>query len=498
MIATAKTEISKPNVLLIYTDDHRYTGVHSLGGQAVQTPHIDQLKNEGFAFHNAYLQGSFLGATCVPSRAALLTGRNLFQLDQLGRNLPKEHSTLGEAFQRTGYHSHIVGKWHQDKGSLARSFNSGDTIMGIGLYLVDHYRMPLWDWDPEGQFKKDNAYLLEYGDNNELVRRPLNSTDQRGPTATESVGPHTSEIFADNAIRFIEEHESEKPFFMYLAFHAPHDPRQAPQKFKNLYPEDEVKLPPSYLPVHPFDNGHLVLRDEELAPWPRTPEIARKELSDYYAIITHLDAQIGRVIASLKKSGNYENTLVVLAGDSGLAVGCHGLLGKQSVYDEDGIHVPLIFSGGALNGHHGESNTFCYIHDIYPTICELAKTEVPDSVSGQSLAPIIRNESLNVRDHTYHAYMQYQRAYRKGDYKLIEYVRSPGSDKRDGNHIRGSRVTQLFNYKEDPWETFNLAYFPEHQDLLEEMRREMRTVAEEIDDNKDRIGYGFDFWESYE
>ena len=102
------------------------------------------------------------------------------------------------------------------------------------------------------------------------------------------------------------------------------------------------------MPQHPFDNGHIVLRDELLADWPRTPEIAKKHLSDYYAIITHLDAQIGRVISALKERGSYENTLIVMAGDSGLGVGNHGLLGKQNIYDEDGVHVPFIISGGWL------------------------------------------------------------------------------------------------------------------------------------------------------
>ena len=488
----------KPNILLIYTDDHRYTGVQSLGGQFVQTPHIDLLKNEGFAFRNAYLMGSFSGATCIPSRASLLTGKHLFELEQPGRRLPEEHTTIGEQFQEAGYNTHIVGKWHQDKASLARSFDSGDTIMGLDAYLVDHYRMPLWDWDPSGAFKREDAYLLEYDDQRKVFRRPLTEDDKPGPTGTERTGPHTSEIFADRAIDYIKSYDKSDPFFMYLAFHAPHDPRQAPQKYKDLYPEDDIELPPSYMSEHPFDNGHIVLRDEELAPWPRTPEIIRKELSDYHAIITHLDAQIGRVIATLKENGSYENTLIILAGDSGLAAGCHGLLGKQNIYDEDGIHVPLIFSGGYLKEQGQDSEALCYIHDIFPTICDLAGIDIPESVGGKSLLPVIEGETEQVRDYTYHAYMQYQRAYRKGDYKLIEYVKSPGRDWKRGDVIRGSRVTQLFNYKKDPWETRNLAYFPEYADILESMKIGMRQTAEKLGDNKTHlINYDFDFWDSY-
>ncbi|MBK1875294.1 sulfatase-like hydrolase/transferase [Pelagicoccus mobilis] len=490
---------AKPNVVIIYTDDHRYSGVHALGGEAVQTPHMDALSEEGVTFHNAYLMGSFSGATCIPSRATLLTGKSTFELHQPGKTIPPNHTTIGEAFQKAGYQTHIVGKWHQDYQSLARSFDSGDTLMGLSAYLVDHYRMPLWDWNISGNYPKKDAYLLEYDKKGKVVRRSLNEKDKRGPTGTETLGPHTSEIFADNAINYISKQKRAKdPFFMYLAFHAPHDPRQAPAKYKAMYPESEIELPPSYARIHPFDNGHIVLRDEELAPWPRTPEIARKELSDYYAIITHLDTQIGRVIKSLKESGQYENTLVVLCGDSGLAVGNHGLLGKQNVYDEDGLHVPLIFAGGVIENKGDNSDALCYTHDIFPTICDMVGIETPGSVSGHSFARILKGKSSIHRKHTYHAYMQYQRAFRKGDYKLIEYVKAPGENKQDGPHIRGSRVTQLFNYKTDPWETVNLAYFPEYEELIEEMRSQMKAEAKRLGDNKGAlINYDFDFWESY-
>ena len=489
----------RPNVVVIYTDDHRFTGVHALGGQAVHTPNLDQLAYEGIVFRRAYLMGAFAGATCIPSRNALLTGKHVFEMEQPGRNVPTAHTTIGEAFHAAGYSTYAIGKWHQDPASLARSFDGGATHMGLSAYLVDHYRMPLWDWDPAGKYLKKDAYLLEYDATGQMIRRPLADTDQRGPTGTEHTGPHTSEIFADSAISFIESYHKPQPYFMYLAFHAPHDPRQAPDAYKALYPENEVALTPSYLPEHPFDNGHIKLRDEMLAPWPRTPPVARKELSDYYAAITHLDAQIGRVIASLKANGTYENTLIVMAGDSGLAVGNHGLMGKQNVYDEDGVHIPLIFAGGALTSHSAHSDAFAYIQDIFPTLCDLAGVPIPASVSGRSLADVIHGQTDQVRDHTYHAYLHYQRAYRKGDYKLIEYVRAPGEDKAEyGDAVRGSRVTQLFNYRTDPWETHNLAMFPEYADRVAAMRADLRQAATDYGDlGAKLINYDYDFWAYY-
>ncbi|SFC03435.1 Arylsulfatase A [Algibacter lectus] len=488
----------KPNVLVIFTDDHRYSGVHALGGMDVKTPNIDLLAADGVTFDNTYLMGAFTGATCVASRAMLLTGTNLFELGGAGHKILEKSKTIGETFQKEGYNTHIIGKWHQDGESLKRSFTSGDKIMGRGLYLVDHFRMPFYDWDKAGAFKKEDAYLLGYDDRGNIIRKPVPKDAKRGPTGTEENGPHTSEVIANEASNYFNTYKSKKPFMMYLAFHAPHDPRQAPQKYKDMYPAEAITLPPSYMPQHPFDNGHMFLRDEELAPWPRTTEVAKQQLADYYAIITHLDVQIGKVITALKESGQYENTLIVFSGDSGLAVGNHGLMGKQNIYDEDGIHVPLIFSGNLIKNKGTRFNALSYIHDIYPTICDFVQVPIPVSVSGKSLTPVIKNKKNQVRNSTYHAYRQFQRAFRKGDYKLIEYVRANDFSNKNGASITGSRVTQLFNIKKDPWETQDLSFFPENKEIIAEMRLEMKAKAIEIGDKKENIqGEKYDFWDFY-
>lgn len=489
-----------PNVLLIYTDDHRYTGVHALGGQAVQTPNLDQLAADGLAFTNTYLMGSFSGATCVPSRAMLLTGRDLFNLEGMGHSIPTHHTSVSEAFMQANYYTYHVGKWHQDFKSLVRMFDSGAKLCGKPRYLTDQFRMPFSDWKIGGDYQPEDCYLLEYDENRKVIRRPLNQNDSRGPTATENTGPHVSKVLADEAIRFIESYNKEQPFFMYLAFPTPHDPRQAPHKYKAMYPEEEVILPPSYMPQHPFHNGHIVLRDELLAEWPRTTQIAQQHLSDYYAIITHLDAQIGQVISSLKERNLYENTIIIMAGDSGLAVGNHGLLGKQNIYDEDGIHSPLIISGGRLNSAQRGKRIAAlnYIHDIMPTICELAGIPIPESVMGKSLLPVINGDLEQIRDYTYHAYRQHQRAYRKDGFKLIEYVRAPDKDKHIGEAVVGSRVTQLFNIANDPWEVFNLADFPEHQNRISIMRKEMKEKAQLLGDYADGKRTSVNYWEYYD
>ena len=212
-----------------------------------------------------------------------------------------------------------------------------------------------------------------------------------------------------------------------------------------------------------------------------------------------MDAQIGRVVQALKESGLYENTIVVMAGDSGLGVGNHGLLGKQNIYDEDGIHVPFIISGGWIDEEHQGKrvDARCYIHDIFPTICDMVSISPPETVDGKSLLPVINGKIFEIRDYTYHAYRQHQRAYRLGDFKLIEYVRAPDSNKDRGEFMAGSRVTQLFNISNDPWETFDLAAFPEYQKLVFSMREEMREKSIELGDKADGERTSVDFWKFY-
>ncbi|GAB3658846.1 sulfatase-like hydrolase/transferase [Echinicola sediminis] len=487
----------QPNVLIIYTDDHRYTGVHALGDMELSTPQMDRLVADGVTFDKAFLMGAFTGATCVASRAMLLTGKNVFNLEGAGHHIPTGHLTLGEIFKTAGYNTYMVGKWHQDNASLVRSFEDGAAVMSRGIYLVDHFRMPLWDWDPKGIFPKKDAYLIRKSKEGTLYRSSLKGDEERGPVASEDFGPHTSEIFADEAVKYICGYRDQQPFLIYLAFHAPHDPRQAPREFVHQYPEENIKLPPSYMPQHPFDNGHMVLRDEELAPWPRTQERVRKELASYYAIISHLDAQIGKVVMSLKQSGKYDNTLIVLVGDSGLAVGNHGLMGKQNIYDEDGVHVPLVFAGGAIEEKGVRKEAYAYIHDILPTLCDLTGIQVPGGLDGKSLAPVIHGQQPQVRDYTYHAYRQFQRAYRKDDWKLIEYVRAEDQSKDTGSFQAGSRVTQLFDLSKDPWEVHNLAVFPEYFDKVETMRNEMREKALELGDDREHTEDKYDFWDYY-
>ena len=250
---------------------------------------------------------------------------------------------------------------------------------------------------------------------------------------------------ADNAIAFLAKHNARKPFFLYLAPQVPHDPRLAPPEFVTRYDPTKLTLSRNFLPRHPFDNGELQVRDELLSPIPRTADAMRRELADYYATITHLDHEVGRVLEALRQRGLAENTVVIYSSDQGLAVGGrHGLMGKQNLYEH--IKPPLIVAGPGIP--HGRSDALVYLFDLFPTICGIAGVPVPEEVEGISLLPVIRAETPRVRDRLFGAYRDCQRMIRDERWKLIKY------------NAAGEKHTQLFDLRDDADEIRNLADDP--------------------------------------
>lgn len=457
----------RPNVLFLFTDDQRFDTIGALGNPAVRTPNFDRLAARGVAFTHAHIPGGTSGAVCMPSRAMLHTGRSLFHITEAGQRIDPAHTTLGEAFQGAGYRTAGFGKWHNGKASFARSFTDGDEIFFGGM--CDHWNVPAYHFDPEGRY---DATLKSCPD-------PMrsNMVRERGCDHIHA-GRHSSELLADAAIAFLDR-AGDDPFLAYVAFLAPHDPRTMPQTFRELHDPETIELPPNFMPGHPFNNGALHIRDEELAAFPRDPDEVRRHIAEYYGMISHLDAQIGRILDALDASGKRDNTIVVLAGDNGLAVGQHGLMGKQSNY-EHSIRVPLIFAGPGVPANQ-RRDAYVYLFDVYPTLCELCGIEPPGSVEGTSLVKAIDDPAETVRKTLFAAYCGQQRSVKDRRYKLIEYV-------VDGRHTR----TQLFDLQQDPWERENLADTPDHAPTRRRLSAEMARWRDLWDDA--RTPWGEAFW----
>ena len=427
---------NKPNLLFIIADDHRFDAINALGNPEVHTPNLDKLVASGTTLTHTYIMGSTVPAVCLPSRGMMLTGRTLYRFGEpdLGH-----YSLWPQMLRHNGYHTHGIGKWHNKPNSYTRCFESGAKIFFGGM--SDHDAVPTHDFDPSGAYPPENCYRGE---------------------------KFSTDLFADAAVDFLDTYEAENPFCLYLAFTAPHDPRTPPPEYAALYKPDDLTLPANFLSIHPFDNGEMDVRDEELAPKPRTSNNIRQHLADYYGMISHLDAHVGRILTTLEEKGQLENTLIVYTADHGLAVGQHGLLGKQNLYDHS-MRIPLIISGPGIPQNQRHS-ALCYLFDMYPTLCQLTGTPLPPTVEGQSLVPLIQGQTSVHRESIFSAYRQEQRMVRQGDYKLIDY--------KVGDESR----SQLFNLQDDPLEMNDLADEPEKAETLQRLQATLKRWQTQVND----------------
>ena len=349
-----------------------------------------------------------VGAVCQPSRTMLLTGKSWLRIPNARNKEGDAEKSLPKVMSRAGYET-----WHCGKGG--NEYTKGLNAFDTNLRMDDH--------EPD---------------------------DRRG----------SSERHADAAVKFLQQRAKEKPFYIYLAPPVPHDPRVAAPEFHAMYSASSIPLPPSFMPQHPFDNGEMTVRDEQLAPWPRTPEDTKQQLADYYACITGLDHHVGRIFDELKKSGQLDNTIIIFTGDNGLSVGDHGLFGKQNLYEFGGMHVPCVIAGPGIP--KGKSEAFVYLMDLFPTLAGFGGAALPEGIEGKSLASIIAGKETKVRDLCYTAYRECQRAIRDERWKLIRY---PLVDQ-----------TQLFDLQSDPHELTNLIGVPEHSAKAAELLTKLQQV----------------------
>lgn len=435
------------NVLIIYSDDQSYNTVHAWGNQEIKTPNLDRLVGQGLSFRQAHVMGGHQGAVCIPSRAMMLTGRYINRLPQDGSVLPDSLVSLPEVLRQRGYTTFHTGKWHSDKLSHDRFFNAGDNIFFGGMHFEKD----------GGQF---HPHVYHY-----------NGKGVYPPNEGWKSDTFSTTLYADAAVKFLESSQAKaKPFLCYVAFTSPHDPRTPPPAFAQYHDPQKISLPPNFLPQHPFDNGDLRVRDEMLLPHPRTPGAVKEQIALYYDMVSEMDAQVGRILDVLERTGLKENTLVVFAGDNGLAVGQHGLLGKQSLY-EHSIRVPMIYSGPGVPVNK-QTNAFVYLSDITPTVLNWLDLPVPSTVEARSLLPLLKNQNATIRENIYNVYGHWSRSIKSADgYKLIVY------------NVNGVPTTQLFNLEDDPWETQNMANDPGQAMRVARMKAMLKSEMREAHDD---------------
>jgi arylsulfatase A-like enzyme len=417
----------RPNIVVLVADDQRFDTIHALGNDVIQTPNLDALVQDGMAFTQTFSSNPLCGSAA----AAILTGCDGFRSkvrtpsDKMDPGL----TTLPQLLEKNGYLTRFIGRWW-----------NGDRPEDHGFQQV---RL-LCAEEPASQMMKFEM-------------------------AGKSVSGFSAELFAEAAIEMIK-HEQPAPFLVYVAFTMPRAPRKSgdrPEKFRNMYDPKTIPIPANFAAEHPFDNGDLKGRDEQVVPTPRTPDAVMAETADYYGMISALDEQAGRILSAVKEAGLVENTMVVFTSDGGAALGQHGLMGKESLYDHS-VRVPLILSGPAIPKGQ-RSDALCCLQDIYPTVCELIGIEAPQAAEGMSFVPVIAGKLDEAGDCVFASYRATQRMVRTDEAKLIWY---PPIDKM-----------QLFDLAKDPLETKDLSDDPSQADLLADLCDDLADWMKSVGDD---------------
>ncbi len=415
----------RPNILFILTDDQAPESLGAYGNKVCQTPNIDRIAAEGMLLQDAHHMGSWSGAVCLPSRTMIMTGRSVWRIPG------SKNKKAG-----TQYDAKEVAK-----SSMAAVFNAAG---------YDTFRT----CKRGNTFKAANEHFI--------VRHDM--ADKRGTDADTG-----SQFHGQKAMDFLMQREADNdadPFLMFLGFSHPHDPRNGTDELLARYHAVNAKEPPAkflpgapklpvnYLPEHPFFHGHPNLRDELKVPGvmaARTEAAIRNEKGREYACIENIDREVGRVLKKLEAMGQLNNTYVFFTSDHGIAVGRHGLMGKQNLYEHT-WRVPFLIRGPGIEPG-SKASGFSYLMDVFPTMCDLAGIDIPKGVDGKSLRPVLEGKAERVRDLVYGVYCggtkPGMRSVKTADgWKLIKY------DVMDG----AVRETQMFDLNQNPNE-----FLKEHQ-----------------------------------
>lgn len=448
--AASVAAADKPNILFLFADDQSWHTLGALGNDEIQTPHLDRLFSKGTVFTQTYNPGGWNGAICVASRAMLNTGLSLWKAQQTESQFKKEwvpqKKFWAQQLAAHGYQTFFSGKWHVKADANAVFEHARHIRGGMPSQTPAGYNRPQSPGDTAWQpWDKSFGGFWEGGQ-------------------------HWSEVLGDDAVDYLKiASEDERPFFMYLAFNAPHDPRQSPKEFVDRYPLDRVAIPETFQPLYPYDIGSNKCRDEKLAPFPRTLHSVKVNRQEYYAIITHMDQQIGRILDQLEATGQADNTYIIFTADHGLACGQHGLLGKQNMYDHS-VRVPFCIVGPDVEAGRSIGQRM-YLQNVMPTTLEIAGADIPDHVEFQSILPLLKKSGSEISGTVYGGYTMTQRMITVDNDKLICYP-------KEG-------VSLLFDLKSDPLEMQDLSNRNGSQALKKRLFAELLRQQKQLNDPLD-------------
>ena len=449
----------RPNVLFIISDDlNNFLGCY--GDERAKTPNIDSLAGRGMRFDRAYCQYPL----CGPSRNSMLTGlypnsTGILNNRQIFRQTIPSQISLPQAFRQAGYFVARLGKLyhygvpnsigtdgHDDPGSWELEMNPA------GVDRLEE--MPRTFSLQPGQFGGTPSWYAS-------------------PKADEE---HTDGLLAANAEWVLERcaRQKDRPFFLAVGFFRPHTPYVAPKKYFDLYADAEMPV------LRGIKKDQADVPPAALASYKQgkkfTGDLRRQSAQAYYASISFMDAQVGRVVNALDRLGLAENTIIVFTSDHGYHIGEHGLWQKMSIFEES-ARVPLLIVAPRVAKRGATAETPVGLVDLYLTLTELCGVDAPDNVQGQSLAPVLKDAKAEGRGW---ALSQVDR--NRG-------AKSPEGKRYSGYSLRtprwrytewdeGREGRELYDHERDPKELINLADNPAYATPVAEMSKQLRTAVE--------------------
>ena len=458
LVSVSNGDERKPNVLLLMSDDLN-TSLSGFGHPQCKTPRLDELARRGVRFESMHCQYPVCGA----SRASLMTGLYPYANGMLGnsgnlrKNLP-DVVTLSQLFRNNGYHAGRVSKIYH---------------MGIPHEIIagtaDHDDPP--SWDETVNVKAPEQYAP--GVRTEWSPKDKGSQTFTGVEASTGDLGHADGMAADAAIQFLKRNR-DRPFFLGCGFVRPHVPLVAPSKYFDIYDRDSMVAPK--VPADDLDDVPKVIRDYKAnSRYGVTPELHKGLLEAYYASISYMDAQVGRVLDALDELGLRENTIVIFSSDHGYLLGHHNKFQKQHLFEES-TRVPFILSVPWMKDTHGKTTQhITELIDVYPTVAALAGLTPPDNLHGENLVSVLRNPATQVRTKETAFTIS-----RSGG----ESIRTP--DWRYTHWGFGKKGQELYDLKNDPGEFTNLAGNPQYADRLSELKQRLEASRTKAGYDRDR------------
>lgn len=430
----------KLNVLFIIADDLN-CDLGAYGHHLVKTPNINRLASEGMLFQTAYCNVPWSG----PSRASMMTGlypdqTGHYELRDLVRDHVPEVVTLPQNFMNNGYVSARVGKiYHYDNPN------------GIGI--PGHDDPDSWNerYFPKGIDKEMEERIFS-------LRPGFFGATLSWLAAEGEDEEHTDGMVATKAIELLEKYaDTNTPFFLGVGFYKPHTPFVAPKKYFDLYPKDQIRvpgIPENYLSTLPEPARKNLTRIKEQNNL--DDSLAVCAIQAYYACISFLDAQVGRVVDALERLGLKDNTIIVFTSDNGYHMGEHGYYQKYTLF-ENAAHIPLIISAPGMKGNGKISTSFAELIDLYPTLSDIAGLTAPVYVAGKSLKPVLNNPEARVREAVFSQIKEDTYTLLTKKYRYIRWG--------DG----GEGMIELYDRKKDPEEMNNLARQSGYKKIIRKM-----------------------------